>query len=118
MTLEIRPASQADIDAYAAEQSPYRVRGYVAVVDERIIAIGGVAYLPTGVVLAFLDADEEARAKPITLWKMAKRVVREAHARGVSVINATCDGSVEAGPRFLTRLGFTHLGEGVYQHEA
>ena len=118
MTVEIRPATPADIDAYAVEQSPYRVRAYTALVNGRIIGLGGVAYLPNGAVMAFLNINEDARSYPVTLCKVAVRVIREAHERGVKTINAVCDDKIEAAPRFLRRLGFKHLGEDIYQHEA
>lgn len=119
MTIEVRPATPADIEAYAVEQSPYRVRALVGLVDGVIVAIGGVAYLPNGTVLAFMNLEQEARERaPVTMLRVAKQVVADAHARGVAVINALCDESIEAAPRFLRRLGFREVGEGIYQHEA
>lgn len=115
MVVEIRPATPDDIFAFAKEQAPYRVRAYVGVEDGEIIGIGGVAYLPGGAVLAFLNITEQARRRPVALMKVARRVIREARERGVKTINALCDDEIEAAGRFLNRLGFRHLGEGFYQ---
>lgn len=118
MTVEVRPVTPADIETYAVEQSPYRVRGYVGLLDGEIIGIGGVAYLPNGEVVAFLNVEQAAREKaPIALTKIAKRVVRDAHARGIKGINAMCDDAVPSAARFLKRLGFKHMGDNLYRHE-
>lgn len=117
MKVEIRPATLADLDAYAVEQAQYRVRGYVGLIDGIIVGIGGIAYLSNGQMLAFLNLDQEARDKaPVALMKVAVRVLREARERGIQTINAVCDDTIPAASRFLARLGFVHAGDGVYQY--
>jgi hypothetical protein len=105
--IEVRPSTIQDLMAHCGDLPPYRLRAFTGLLDGQIIAIGGVAYLPNGAVLAFLDASEEVRSKgKLSLYKTAKRLVEECKARGVTMINAMQQVDIEAAERFLTRLGF------------
>jgi hypothetical protein len=105
--IEVRPSTVNDLIEHCGSLPPYRVRAYSGVMDGKVIAIGGIAYLPNGSALAFLDAEESLRAKgKVALYKTAKRLIDECKARGVTTINALEQVEIEAAERFLTRLGF------------
>ncbi len=105
--IEVRPSTLADLVAHCGQLPPVRVRAYTGLMDGEIIAIGGVAYLPNGAVLAFLDASDITREKAkLSLYKTAKKVVEDCKRRGVTQINAMPQVDIEAAERFLARLGF------------
>lgn len=105
--IEVRPSTVRDIIEYSGDLPPFRVRAFTGLLNGKIIAIGGIAYLPNGAALAFLDANDEARVKAkLSLYKTAKRLVDECKARGITTINARASIDIEAAQRFLLRLGF------------
>jgi hypothetical protein len=84
-------------------------------VDGKIVAIGGLAYLPDGTVGAFLQIDEEARGFPVLLHKTALKILRES---GQKRIVALAEQTTPSAKRWLHRLGFRAVtevnGETVY----
>ena len=116
MKVEFRPASIADVMSYAGRLPHTQCRVWAGLVDGKVVALGGYTYLPSGVVVAFLDADEIVRQKcKLSLLKAAKTVLRDAKSRGLSVIHAEAGSGIEAAVPFLKHLGFTETG-GVYIH--
>lgn len=117
MKIELRPTTQADVDEFLKRPSPYRIRAFTGWVDGEIKGIGGLAYLPDGTALAFLELAEGARRYAVTLHKAALRTIEEAKARGVRKIVAQADTSYSTAERWLTRLGFEPVeidGQKVY----
>jgi hypothetical protein len=105
--IEVRPSTLRDLIEHCGDLPPYRVRAFTGLMDGAVIAIGGIAYLPNGNVLAFLDADDAARTKgKLSLYKTAKRLIEECRARGITTINAMQQIDIEAAEPFLKRLGF------------
>lgn len=95
--------------AHCGDLPPFRVRAYTGLLDGEVIAVGGVAYLPNGAALAFLDAADVTRERAkLSLYKTAKLVIEDCKRRGVTQINARPSLDIEAAERFLKRLGF-HL---------
>lgn len=117
MNPEIRPTTQDDVERFFGKPMPYRARAVTAVVGEKIIGIGGVAMLPDGSALAFLDMADGAERYAVTLHKTALRVIADAKRRGIRKIAACADLTKPAAVRWLIRLGFHPVqidGETVY----
>lgn len=102
-------------------QLDLRIRGVTAERDGAPIAVGGLAYLPDGTAVAFLEGAEHVPAAPIAFTKAVKRGLADARARGVRSITAAAQDDISAAPRWLERLGFVPLGFGdppLYRWEA
>lgn len=113
-----RPTTAADLDR-AGYTLAFRSRAVTALLGDEVLAIGGMAFLPGGKRLAFVNLTDEARRFPVTLHKTAVRFFEDARARGINSILAIADKTVEASDRWLERLGFRFLkeieGKRVYQ---
>lgn len=104
--MTIAPTTPEDVRDFLMVKLPYRIKAMTARVDDRIVAIGGLTFLPGGTVTAFLEADDEARKHPVTLHKAVLAGLKDAKANGYRVITALADECIEAAPRWLKRLGF------------
>ena len=113
--VELTPGTRADIEEYARRYGlePIKQRAIViaAKIDGRVIGVGGVAFFPGKIALAFADMSEEARHYPVSIHKAGRMALDLARKHGVRRIVATAT-TVEAGPRWLLRLGFVKLTEG------
>lgn len=120
MTITYRPSTPEDFVTYLGEMPHARVRAFTGLVDGKIVAIGGIAYLKNGTPLAWLDADDIVREKyKLSLVRAAKEVMRDHIKRGFQTVNSICDPDMEAAPRFLERLGFKPVdgSPGIYTCE-
>jgi|SRR5215471_5493401 len=122
----LRPTIAADLPYVIGEPLPYRIRAITALVDDRIIGMGGIAFPPQGPAIAFAqlvpassnrggtvcDHDcatksiPEARRYPIAFHRvglMAMEMIRKSEARQVI---ATADAESDVAVRWLKRLGF------------
>ena len=112
----IRPTTKADCEAFYGKALPYRIKAYTGLIDDEVVAIGGLGFPPEGPAIAFADMKDVARQWPyaVELHRFARRVIAEAKAAGVPRIVAKADTSIEAAARWLKRLGFEPLnGEGT-----
>lgn len=115
--VELRPATSSDIAVLVAEPLPYRVRAFAAERDGELLGLGGLAFLPTGTVAAFVLLAEGARRYKIALHKAGLRTMQEARRLGIRRVVAMAEPGVEPAPRWLERLGFHPMtidGEQVY----
>ena len=112
----IRPTTRADCEAFYGKALPYRIKAYTGLIDDEVVAIGGLGFPPEGPAIGFADLKDIARQWPyaVELHRFARRVLAEAKAAGVPRIVAKADTSIEAAARWLKRLGFEPLnGEGT-----
>lgn len=113
--IEIRPATLADILAYSGNLPFTRARAWVGVEDGKVLGVGGLAYLDNGAVIAFMDIDDTVRkSAKVSICKAARTAIRWAISNGLTEINALKADDVPAAERFLMRLGFLSVGNGVY----
>lgn len=106
MKADLRPTTPEDVASFIKEPLPYRIRAITGTVDGEIKGIGGLAYLPDGTAVAFLEMAEGAERYKVTLHRAALRVIEEAKARGVRKIVAQADLTRDTAERWLDRLGF------------
>ena len=102
----LTPTTPEDFFEFKQAIPPYRIRAITGRVDGRIVGIGGIAYLPDGSILAFLESTDEARKHAVTLYKAARQILKDAALAGHRRIIAVGDPEVQAVPRWLKRLGF------------
>jgi hypothetical protein len=106
MRAEIRPSTAEDFVAFKGRLPPYRCRSFTGTVGGKIMGIGGIAYLPDGTALAFLELEPGAHRYAVTLHKAAKRVIEEAQSRGIPCMIAEADPKEPTAQRWLSKLGF------------
>jgi hypothetical protein len=128
----LRPTILADLAHAIGEPLPYRIRAITALVDGRVIGMGGIALPPEGPVIAFVqlvpspppptsgpssqgavgrDDDAtgsipEAKRYPVAFHRaglMAMVLIRASKAKQVV---ATADADSDTAVRWLKRLGF------------
>jgi len=119
----LRPAILADLPHVIGEPLPYRIRAITALIDDRVIGMGGIAFPPCGPAIAFVQlapssreetvcASEaaasipEARRYPVAFHRaglMAMEMIRRSH---VAQVVATADARSDVAMRWLKRLGF------------
>ena len=122
----LRPTIPAHLPQVIGEPLPYRIRAITALVDNRIIGMGGIAFPPQGPAIAFVqlvpspsnrggavchdnritEGIPEARRYPVAFHRaglMAMEMMRASEARQVV---ATADAGNEVAVRWLKRLGF------------
>ncbi len=119
----LRPAILADLPHVIGEPLPYRIRAITALIDDRVIGMGGIAFPPCGPAIAFVQlapslredtvcASEpaasipEAKRYPVAFHRaglMAMEMIRRSH---VAQVVATADARSDVAVRWLKRLGF------------
>jgi hypothetical protein len=120
----LRPTIRADLPHVIGEPLPYRIRAITALVDDRVIGVGGIAFPPDGPAIAFVQlapssreatvgAREpaaaglpEARRYPVAFHRaglMAMEMIRKSQ---VTEVVATADARSDVAARWLKRLGF------------
>jgi hypothetical protein len=108
----LTPATAADFAELAARSPntpPLPKVQTIAIagkVDGRVIAIGGVCFLPNGQRQAFADVTDEAREHPIALHKAALATIALARKHKIWRLTATTSSGLDRDLRWLLRLGF------------
>lgn len=104
----IREATRADLLAfYEEDRIGPSFRAIVGIVDDKIIAVGGLAY-KAGLVIAFCDLKPEARAYKHRLHRSAVRILNEAK-RQHKYIYAEQNDEEPTARRWLERLNFRQV---------
>jgi hypothetical protein len=124
--VRLRPTLVDDLPHVIGEPLPCRIRAITALLDDRVIGVGGIAFPPRGPAIAFVQfapsrsvrhdahgGDDrttagipEARRYPVSLHRaglMAMAMIRTSEARQVV---ATADADSDVAVRWLKRLGF------------
>jgi hypothetical protein len=118
----LRPTIAADLSEVIGERLPYRIRAVTAVVNGRVIGLGGIAFPPGGPVIAFAQlapaapealrddqaepAIPEARRYPLAFHRAGLMAVQMIRESGVQEVVATADADSKVARRWITRLGF------------
>jgi hypothetical protein len=120
----LRPTILADLPYVIGEPLPYRIRAITALVEDRIIGMGGVAFPPQGPAIAFAqllpsrpdqgdaaghdgtNSIPEARRYPVAFHRAGLMAMEMIQASDVTKVIATADAGSEVAVRWLKRLGF------------
>jgi hypothetical protein len=102
----VRDTTPDDGWFFEGGEIPCPVMGLTAEVDGRIIGIGGICYLPNGVVGVFGEFTDELRRHKVTLLKNGFRIMAALRSQGVQEAIATCGPDDVVAQRWLERLGF------------
>jgi hypothetical protein len=105
-----RPASAADIAAYYGQPARYTMRATAILRDETIVGLVGLATI--GLQRAFFSESKPELGADVKSFCVRRAVMEMAKAAKASVmpVVAVADGDSDV----LARLGFTHVGYGVY----
>lgn len=123
----LRPTILSDLLHVIGEPLPYRIRAITAVVQGRVIGLGGVAFPPCGPAIAFVqlvpawskperaDSDvpqtiPEARHYPVAFHRAGLMAMTMIRAWGIREVVATADAGSAVAVRWLKRLGFEPTG--------
>lgn len=109
MTVTIRPTIADDLPALTPEPLPFRIKAITGLIDDQIVGVGGIAYLPSGTVVAMAELTDTARKHKFTLHRAAVKFLAEVRASGIREIVATADPCFPAAERWLRRLGFQQV---------
>ena len=121
----LRPTIPADLPHVIGEPLPYRIRAITALVDDRIIGVGGIAFPHNGPAIAFVQlvpssredaavcngehaarSIPEARRYPVAFHRAGLMAMEMIRRSGVTQVTATADASSDVAVRWLKRLGF------------
>jgi hypothetical protein len=122
----LRPTIAADLPHVIGEPLPYRIRAITALVDDRVIGMGGIAFPLHGPAIAFVqlapsssNGDDaagrddhagrsipEARRYPVAFHRAGLLVMEMICRSEVRQVIATADADSEVAVRWLKRLGF------------
>lgn len=106
MRVELRPTLPDDLPHIIAEPLPYRIRAITALVDGRVIGMGGIAFPPDGPVIAFVQQAEDAKRFPVAFHRAGLMAMKLIQQSGAPEVIATAEQDSEAAVRWLKRLGF------------
>lgn len=103
-----RPATAADVLAFLHKLPPARMKGYAAVLDGEVIAIGGI-YYHDGYPVAFSDITDAFRKQRKALAKGVRMLQEFIEEQNVPVY-ALADQHEPTAPYLLAKLGFKPTG--------
>jgi hypothetical protein len=113
----LRPTVAPDLPHVLGEPLPCRIRTITALVDNRIVGLGGLAFPPHGIPIAFVqlvpkfdgkDANAyEATRYPIAFHRAGLIAMKMIQESGLERVIATADVKNSTALRWLNRLGFT-----------
>lgn len=102
----VRPAILGDFAALNLDAPGWRVWATTGLIDEEVVCIGGIAYMPDGSHVAFMHAKDSARGYRVLLHKTAVGIIAQARKRGIRMLVAVADEDVPRAEAWLGRLGF------------
>ncbi len=106
MRVTLRPTQADDIPHCIGEPLPYRIRAITALVDDRVIGLGGIGFRPDGYVIAFAAILPEARKYPAAIHRAGRMAVDMMRRSGIPMVVAEAQPGNPAAARWLLRLGF------------
>jgi RimJ/RimL family protein N-acetyltransferase len=115
--VELRPSVAADFLALQGCPPAWRCQCITALVDGRVIGIGGVVHLPNGTHAASVIMNEEARRYPVAIHRAGRAAIAKFRELGLKRVLAFADADTPASERWLERLGFRRL-NGVFVWES
>lgn len=108
----IRYATASDVANYYQGPVAHTVKALVMEKDEKVLAIGGVAYI-NHMTLAFMEMLPGAERFKLSLMKASHRGLIELF-RGIKPLLALCDERLPTAENYLRHLGFEPLNADYY----
>jgi hypothetical protein len=102
----LRPSIPSDFTALNLPLPVCRVRARTAVLGDRILGIGGVAFPNDGLPMAFVEQAADAKRYPVAFHKAGLAAMAMIRELGLPRVAATTNVTNDAGRRWLERLGF------------
>lgn len=114
--IELRQATQRDIEDYYGRLPLCTMRGVVAVKDGEVLGVGGT-YRYRGDTIVFCEMKDHAKKYRKYILKAAKMVLENLREKRVFAI---CDAEQPTAKQFLEHLGFFCIDEvkNIYVREA
>lgn len=107
--VEIKPMTQEDMDIISQGQMDHTCQGWSVYLNGALVGVAGIAFTPT-LLLAFCNFTPEALAEnKILIWRTANDLWRRIKGLGYSTLYARAEFTLPNAPKFLSRLGFTHI---------
>ena len=128
--VQLRPTVAADLPHVIGESLPFRIRALTAYIPrdpsrtiacandasvkrdlddgsrDQVLGIGGLAYMPNGVIGAFVQMTAEGRKYPVAIHRAGVAAMRMIRESGERRVVALADELVPGAERWLDRLGF------------
>lgn len=114
MTLVVRRATKADIDAFGDLPHSPTMRAWCGDLDGEIIGIGGF-YFHKGRWVGFCDLKEEASRYKVAFIKTARLAMNEMKRSGHRIIYAQVDENYPLAHKWVGALGFKKTKSGVWR---
>ncbi|MGY4295370.1 hypothetical protein ACVWXN_003465 [Bradyrhizobium sp. i1.4.4] len=102
----LRPTVASDLPHVIGEPLPFRIKAITAHVGDQVLGVGGLGYLPNGVVGAFVAMNAEGRKYPAAIHRAGLAAMRMIRDSGEPRVVAIADELVPGAQRWLARLGF------------
>lgn len=102
----LRPTIASDLPHVIGEPLPFRIRAITAHIGDQVLGVGGLGYLPNGIVGAFVAMNAEGRKYPTAIHRAGLAAMRMIRASGEQRVVAIADEFVPGASRWLERLGF------------
>jgi hypothetical protein len=109
----------SDLPDVIGEPLPCRIRAITALVENRVIGLGGVAFPPHGVPIAFVQLvpnpdnnganSYDARRYPVAFHRAGLMAMKMIQQSGLEAVVATADADNPTALRWLNCLGFKAL---------
>jgi len=107
--VELRPTVAADFLALQGAPPQFRCRCFTAIVDGRVIGIGGLVHMPNGEIWASVVMAAEAHNYPVAIHRAGLLAIERFKALGLKRVLASAEPDNPAAERWLQRLGFAAI---------
>ena len=106
--IEIKPATKAHAKEFYGEECTKSFKGYVALLDGKVVGIGGLSF-ENETMMLFSDMKDEFRPFKDDIWKSIA-VLGEMVEKAKYPVVAVASNKEKASEMLLTKLGFTDSG--------
>lgn len=95
------------VEAYLGQRPAFTFRGHVAMIDDRVVGLGGISYV-AGMPWAFSQMADELRARRKDVARCVRFLERYLGTHKGSLFAVACE---PTSPGLLRRLGFVATGQ-------
>jgi hypothetical protein len=106
MAVIFRPTVSGDLPHLTDKPLPFRIKAWTALIDGRVIGVGGIGFMPDGAVVALAQMTDEMRAHRFALHRAAKRFLADVKASGIQELVTLADQDITGAENWLHHLGF------------